>query len=256
MTAAPAAAQAETGKIAGNPLDIYADGLGTLQFRFNDQAEGVFYGADDDVASAGLELHTGGDSYYPLRSGRRAISGPTLTTVGAGTRALHSVYGVGDALEVTEDVSFTDLTRSVGLRYVIRNVSAAPLSFRAGELADLYAAGDDTGTGVLEPGPPRFVGGASANGALTGLVEDTPWSHYQSGEYTSVFDNFAGGGLNDAIDPELVDNGAGAEWVVNGSRSAAEHDDQRHVAPRRGHAHHARDHHRRSPRRQRHALHA
>jgi CSLREA domain-containing protein len=214
LMAAPAVAQAETGKIAGNPLDVYADGVGSLQFRFNTQAEGVFYGPDDDVADAGLEIRESG-LYYPLRTGRRAISGPDLTTVGAGTRALHSVYGVGDHLEVTEDVTYTDQSHTVALRYAIRNVSDAPVSFGAGELADLYAAGNDDGTGVLEPGPPRFVGGASVNGSVTGLVESTPWTHHQSGEYSDVFGSFGAGGLNDSIHPELVDNGVGAEWVVD-----------------------------------------
>ena len=101
--------------------------------------------------------------------------------LGAGTRALHSVYDVGPNLRVTEDVTYTDQTQSVRLRYAIANISDATVSFSAAELADLYTAGSDDGTGVFEPGPPRFVGGRGANGALAGLIEETPWSHYQSG---------------------------------------------------------------------------
>jgi CSLREA domain-containing protein len=206
----PTAAQAQVGHIAGNPLDIYADGAGQLQFRFNGQSAGVFYSPESEPADAGLEIREGG-VHYPLGSGA-TIEGPTLRSHGAGTRALHSVYTVGPNLRVTEDVTYTDQTQSVRLRYEITNVSGSTLSFSAAELADLYAAGSDDGTGVLEAGPPRFVGGRSANGALTGLVEGTPWSHYQAGYYGAVFSNFAEGNLNDAIDATEQDNGVGAQW--------------------------------------------
>ena len=214
LLAAPAAARAEVGVIAGNPLIVYADGLGTLQFRFDGQPQGVFYGADDNVASAGLELREG-DQAYGIGERRTPLAGPTVVITGAGARALHSVYRVGDHFEVTEDVTYVDRTRDVGLRYVIRNVSDSAVSFAAGELADLYAAGSDTGTGAFEPGPPRFVGGASADGSRTGLVESTPWTHYQSGYYAQVFYRFRDSGLNDSVDPNEEDNGAGAEWVIN-----------------------------------------
>src|SRR5215207_7191587 len=167
----PGAADAAVGHIAGNPLDVYADGLGGLQFRFNGQTAGVFYAPDEEPAHAGLEIREG-DEYYPV-STATPLEGPTLQTVGAGTRALHSVYSVGPNLRVTEDVTYTDQTQTVALRYAITNTSAGPVSFSAGELSDLYAAGSDDGTGVLEAGPPRFVGGRSVNGALTGLVEST-----------------------------------------------------------------------------------
>ncbi len=208
---APEAAGAATGQIAGNPLIVYADGLGQLQIRYGDQAEGVFYGDDEDVANAGLELRVGELAYVLGSSERNAVSGPTLAIVAPGTRALRSVWRAGD-LQVAEDVSYTDGTETVRLRYAITNVGSAPVSFAAGELADLYGAGDDQGRGILQAGPPRFVGGLSENGALTGLVETTPWAHYQSGYYSSVFNDFRSAGLTDAIDPEYVDNGTGAEW--------------------------------------------
>ena len=208
---APEAAGAATGQIAGNPLIVYADGLGQLQIRYGDQAEGVFYGDDEDVANAGLELRVGELAYVLGSSERTAVSGPTLAIVAPGTRALRSVWRAGD-LQVAEDVTYTDGTETVRLRYAITNVGSAPVSFAAGELADLYGAGDDQGRGILQAGPPRFVGGLSDNGALTGLVETTPWAHYQSGYYSSVFSDFRSAGLTDAIDPEYVDNGAGAEW--------------------------------------------
>jgi CSLREA domain-containing protein len=208
----PAAAQAQVGHIAGNPLDVYADGTGRLQFRFNGQTAGVFYDPASEQGNAGLALREG-DQYSPPGSATPA-EGPTLQTIGAGTRALHSVYTAGN-LRVTEDVTYTDRTQAVDVRYVIANVSGVPVTFSAGALADLYAAGSDNGRGVIETGPPRFVGGLSANGALTGLVERTPWSHYQSGHYSEIFFNFSSGALNDQVDADVVDNGVGAQWDFN-----------------------------------------
>jgi len=206
----PGAAWSQVGHIAGNPLDVYADGTGRLQFQFTGQSDGVFYDPEDKPANAGLEIREGGQ-HYELGSGT-TFEGPTLQTLGAGARALHSVYAVGPNLRVTEDVTYTDQTSSVRLRYVIANVSGGTVSVSAAELADLYAAGSDRGTGVLDLGPPRFVGGRSVNGALTGLVEETPWSHYQSGHYAEVFRNFAGEDLSDKIDETDQDNGVGAQW--------------------------------------------
>jgi CSLREA domain-containing protein len=207
----PGAAHAqEVGHIAGNPLDVYADGLGRLQFRFAGQADGVFYSPSSNTAHAGLEIRDP-ESYYATGTAT-PLEGPTVQNLGSGKRALHSVYAFGQKLRVTEDVTYTDQTSFVQLRYAITNVSGQALTFRALEAADLYAAGSDDGTGVLELGPPRFVGGRSENGALTGLVEQTPWSHYQSGYYDDVFDNFAIAGLNDKIDETEQDNGVGAQW--------------------------------------------
>ena len=144
-------------------------------------------------------------------------AGPTLSSVAPGTQALHSVYTFGtNLLQVTEDVTYTDGTQSVGLRYAITNISTVPVSFSAGELADLYAAGSDNGTGIHQAGPPELIGGVSANGAVTGIEEGTPeWAHFQSGPFGDVFANFEAAVLNDQADPNNVDNGAGAQWDFN-----------------------------------------
>ena len=204
-TAAPATARAQTGHIAGSPLDVYADGLGALQFRFDGQEDGVFYYPGSDVGHAGLELRVG-ETHYELGN-HTPVSGPDLEG-----NTLHSVWAAG-GLQVDEKVTYENGTKSVQLHYVITNTTDAPLSFAAGELADLYAAGSDFGSGYFKADPPRMVGGVSSNGVVTALVEDTPWAAYQADEYSNVFDSFeTGGGLNNTILDAYEDNGTGAEW--------------------------------------------
>src|SRR5829696_4626731 len=148
--AAPAAATAAIVEADGNPLNIYANGQSAIQARFDGQDAGVFYSPGSNAAHAGLEIVEVGGSYYSTGSGT-PVSGPVLQQSGS-RRTLHSVYRMGPNLEVTEDVSYTDGERQMVLRYAVRNISAAPVSFRAGELSDLYVGGSDSGTGVFRAG--------------------------------------------------------------------------------------------------------
>ena len=50
-----------------------------------------------------------------------------------------------------------------------------------------------TAPASTRPGRRSSSAGRSANGALTGLVESTPWTHFQAGYYTNVFSNFQNG---------------------------------------------------------------
>src|SRR5206468_4092156 len=122
-------------------------------------------------------------------------------------------------VSVTETVSYTNGTQDVSLHYAIAN-PGADLIYRAGELADLYVDGSDEGTGVLQAGPPRFVGGASAAGTTTGLVEQTTWDAWQESFYSTVFDNFGATGLDRTVDASLQDNGVGAQWNFTLNRGA------------------------------------
>ncbi len=214
--AIPAAAGADVATLDGTPLNVYADGLGALQVRYDNQASGLFYDPAQNPAHAGLEVVEGAQ-YYPLQDGfafepgRTGVSGPTVS--GA---TIHSVYDVGPDIQVTEDLTFTNGTSFVDAAYGLTNISAAPISFRAGELADLYVGDNDSGNGVIAAGPPRFVGGRDpASGLVVGLLEQTPWLAYQEGDFGAVFDNFSGAGLNDTVDPDAPDNGVGADWQLD-----------------------------------------
>ena len=81
----------------------------------------------------GDTLYPVGDAYtYPGPIGDRvAVSGPTLTTPEPGRQVLHSVYYAGPDLLISEDVSFSDGSRTVGLTYSVKNIAGKAVSFRA-----------------------------------------------------------------------------------------------------------------------------
>jgi len=223
---APAAARAAV-VIDGSPVNVYADGFGALQMRYDGQASGVFFDPAEDTAHAGLEIKDG-DAYYPLESGfdtavgRTSTAPPAITSPSPGTQVMHSEYTVGDHLRVAEDLTYTNGTQYVDVRYAIANVSGGPVSFRAGELADLYVGDNDNGNGVVSTVAPRFVGGQEPVSKLvSGLVEQTPWTSFQEGDFEAVFDNFGFNGLNNTVDPDAADNGVGAEWAFDGVPAGA-----------------------------------
>jgi len=218
--AAPPAARADVATLDGSPLNVYADGLGAIQVRYDGQASGLFYDPEQDPAHAGLEIKEG-RRYYRLQdgldtaTGRTGVTGPVVGGAGTPAQTLHSVYRVGADLQVDETIAYTNGNPFLDLHYVIANTSGAATTFRAGELADLYVGDNDSGNGVIRPLPPRFVGGRDpVTGLVLGLQEQTPWLGFQEGEFGAVFDNFGAGGLNNTVDPETPDNGAGAEWAV------------------------------------------
>ena len=114
---------------------------------------------------------------------------------------------------MSEDITYTDGSSQLEVRYAIQNVSGAPVALRAGALADLFVGNNDNGNGVISNVAPRFVGGRDeASGLVYGLQEITPWVAYQEGDFELVFDNFAGNGLANTIDSAAPDNGVGAEF--------------------------------------------
>jgi hypothetical protein len=216
----PAGANAQAGTtLDGTPLNVFADGLGAIQVRQDGVAAGLFYDPDVDPGHAGLEVIEGG-TYYPLEDGftdapsRATVEPPAVAQDGA-TRTLHSAYTIGPNLRVTEDITYTDGTSSIGIHYGIQNVSAGPTTVRAGALADLFVGSNDNGTGAIAPTSPRFVGGRDeATGLVYGLQEVTPWSAFQEGDFELVFDNFSAAGLNNTVDPQAPDNGVGVQFEL------------------------------------------
>ena len=73
-----------------------------------------------------------------------------------------TVYGVpnstGTAAQVTQVVTYLNGASRFSVSYAVKNLMAAPLRFRAGEWADLYLAGSDSGTGFFQAGPPATRG--------------------------------------------------------------------------------------------------
>jgi hypothetical protein len=222
VLAVPAAARAQGGLMMdGTPLNVFADGLGAIQVRVDGVAAGLFYDPAENPAHAGIEIKEGA-SVYPLQDGfatapdRVNVEPLTIADNGAGTRTLHTAYAIGPNLRVSEDHTYTDGATQIDVHYGITNVSAAPTSLRAGALADLFVGSNDSGNGVIAPGPPRFVGGRDEASALVyGLQEVTPWTGYQEGDFEQVFDNFAGDGLNNVVDSAAPDNGVGVTWQLD-----------------------------------------
>jgi hypothetical protein len=211
----PASAHAQVAVLDGTPLNVYADGLGGIQVRYDDQQSGEFYPPDENPAHAGLEIKEG-DAYYPVDdpSERTAVQSPVIS--GSGSFTMQSVYTVGPDVRVGETIAFTNGNAFIDVAYALTNVASGPISLRAGELADLYVGDSDSGNGAIQPVAPRFVGGRDpVSGLVVGLAEQTPWLGFQEGDFEAVFDNFAANGLNNTVDTEAPDNGVGAEWQVD-----------------------------------------
>jgi len=222
VLAVPPAAQAQGGlMLDGTPLNVFADGLGAIQVRVDGIAAGLFYDPEQNPAHAGLEIKEG-ETVYPLEDGFSTSPGRvnaeplTIADNGAGTRTLHTAYTIGPNLRVSEDHTYTDGTSQITVHYGITNVSGAPVSIRAGALADLFVGSNDSGNGVISSVAPRFVGGRDeGSGLVYGLQEITPWSALQEGGFELVFDNFAGNGLNSTVDSAAPDNGVGVSWQLD-----------------------------------------
>jgi hypothetical protein len=211
---APGAARADVVAMPGEPVTVFADGLGSLQFTVNDSPIGELFGGTQDIAGNGLALRVGDVVSYAGDGDRVSLQGPVIS--GQGTLKLTSAYNVPDlGLRVAETETYTSGETDVSVEYKITNTTGAPLTFTAGELADLYVASNDSGTGVFTAGPPRFVGGADRFEGSDGLVEvaGSTWTAYQESEYSAVFENFAADGLTGTFDETNVDNGVGAEWT-------------------------------------------
>jgi hypothetical protein len=219
--AVPTPAHAQGLLLDSSPLNVFADGLGAIQVRIDGVSSGLFYDPAADPAHAGIEIKEG-ETVYPLQDGfstapgRASAEPPAIIDNGGGSRTLHTAFTVGPNLRVSEDHTYTDGAAQISVRYGITNVSGAPTSVRVGTLADLYVGDNDSGTGVIAPKPPRFVGGRDdASGLVYGLQEITPWSAFQEGDFELVFENFAANGLNDTVDSAAPDNGVGATWQLD-----------------------------------------
>lgn len=220
VDALPARAQGGT-LLDGTPLNVFADGLGAIQVRLDNVPAGLFYDPDTNPAHAGLEI-TQGDQRFPLQDGfdnapgRVSAGPPTVTDLGGGTQVLRSAYNIGPSLQVNEALTYTNGTSSIAVRYDIKNISNAPVSIRAGELADLFVGANDSGNGVFSNVAPRFVGGRDeTTGLVYGLQELTPWNAFQEGDFQLVFDNFAAGTLNNTVDSAAPDNGVGVDFKLD-----------------------------------------
>jgi hypothetical protein len=223
-------------QITGDPLLISADDTsGRLGVAFAGSQSGEFFLSSVNPetrqvspANAGFNVvileDGGGATVVGHRAGGLTPTGAN-TVSGSGTaqdpfRLLGTwTYNgaSGPLLELRQELIYVNGQEEFRARNSVRNLSTQGLTFRASTGADLYGGGSDSGIGLFEAGPPRFVAGFNTSvGSVAGLAEVTPWSHFEEGPYSSVLGRAdsapASGSLLDRVEPTEVDNGAAVQW--------------------------------------------
>jgi hypothetical protein len=243
------ASSAHAAVIPGSPLTIYAVDNGRLQVAFSGGAVGEFSPPSLAPANAGVNLAVTGTGANPgpftvfgfLGSAFTQAAAPVLTGDGSAGNPwrLQTTYQADTPNQnrrmlLGEQITYVNGTTDINVLYTVLNFADGPtivLNARLYAAANLSVAGDETGTGFLDPGPPRAVG---ANNQLAGgsarLVEQTtPWAHFQESRPGDLFAAIANTdpaaqGFNDTIAPSLVDDAAGAQWdfptLANGAAGA------------------------------------
>jgi hypothetical protein len=243
----PAAAQAA--QINGDPLTVASgDEDGKLGVTFTGSGLTEFFGSSVDpttgvlrpASSAGFVVVTvDGQGAVNRYGSRHANVTPTSAPVVTGTGVAGDPFkivqtfqgGSPAAVDIRQEISYVNGQTEFQGRLAVGNISGTPLTLRVAMGADLAGGGNDRGTGLFEPGPPRFVAGLNGTvGAVAGLAEITPWSHYEEGQYSGVLSRAdadpASAHLGDTVDPTEVDNGAAVQWdagtVAPGASSSYE----------------------------------
>jgi hypothetical protein len=187
---------------------------------------------------------TGGVLYTPISQSEPSGSGSAADPFREITTFKASIGGKDYAL-ITVTTTYVNGAADFTSSYDVQNVTGLPASatltpaptatlhFHALEAGDLYVANSDQGTGIFLGGPPRFVGGQNTlTGTLGGFIEASPeWTNWQEGAYfDSIWEavrksTAATPVFNDSIDPNLIDNGAGASWdqYLTGGLPAGQH---------------------------------
>jgi hypothetical protein len=230
-----APARAADAVIDGSPLNIYANDNGQLQVAFDGSTTGEFYNATLAPANGGLNVALAqlpnatsftvfgfqGMDFFPVAgmaptvSGNGSAGSPWVLTTSYRTT---NTPGTNGTIRIDERLSYVNGATDVAAQYTaVNETDGADVRVRLYEAADLFVAGNDAGAGFFDPGPPRQVGGINeVAGSSARLVEQTPWSHYQEGRYSDVFDvirvtDLGAQGFNDTVDPTLLDNGVGVQ---------------------------------------------
>jgi hypothetical protein len=219
--AVPASAVAqEPTVIDGSPLKIFTDESGRIQVNVDGRDLNEFFPQSSAIGNAGLGLVFDPQG-SPIRYGFGGGGAPSPT--------LGPVLKPGDPATITTEwdldgaqaqafhvqqvLSYRNGNRQFDSVYTVTNNADGPVALRALVAGDLAIRGSDIGVGLFQGGPPRFVGGLNQDvGGTGGFVEETPWSHFQSGSLGDVGTAASGDGFTDVVSPELVDNAAGVQW--------------------------------------------
>jgi hypothetical protein len=238
LAVVPGPARAADAVIDGSPLNIYANDNGQLQVAFDGSATGEFFPGSLSPANAGLHVAVAQSGQpFDVRGFLTRAFDPTTpaappVVTGDGSPGnpwkLTTSYEVltpsPTGVQIDEVLTYVNGTTDVAAQYTVTNNSDVTQNVFLYEAADLYVAGNDAGAGFFVPGPPRQLGGINeAQGSSGGLVEQTPWSHYQEGRYSDVFSvvsstnaTTTAQSFSDTVDPTLLDDGLGAQWNLPG----------------------------------------
>lgn len=226
LPAAAAAQEPAPASIDGNPLRILADPNGSVQVAVGGRDVYEFC-CSSTAPSAGFNvvIDPGGSSAitWGAYGGTRfpnPDAGPALAPGDPST--LTTTWTLTDgsgapALRVTQLLAYSNGRDQFDSTYTVQNVNnQRGYAIRPYVGGDLTIRGSDTGVGIanLEPNrPPRFVGGLNQEVGGAGVfVEQTPWAHFEEGNYYTVRTDANGAGLNDSVATENLDNGAAVQW--------------------------------------------
>ena len=226
-------ATAHAAQITGDPLTVSSsDSDGRLGIGFTDSNTSEFFGGFFNsetgeltpASNAGFTVVTvDGNSvvekYLSRQGGVTPTSAPVVTgdgSAGSPFRIVQTFRG-GTELDLRQELTYVNGETSVRARLDVRNIGSNRLLTRAAMGADLYGGGSDVGMGLLEQGPPRFVGGFNDSvGSVAGLTEITGWSHFEEGGFSGVLSRADADprseSLADIVDPNEVDNGVAVQW--------------------------------------------
>jgi hypothetical protein len=229
------AAHAATATIDGSPLNITASDIGAIQVTFDGSATGEFAPQPSQPAYAGFTAslrrpqdptargfsYTAGGGFLftpaspaPTVTGNGSPTSPFILTV-----AFDAIGGGGTLYaHVDEQIVYVNGNPNVSVAYSITNTSGVALTGRLFESADLAVGGNSSGRGFFTASPVRRVGGVNplSNGSA-GLLEVTPWSHYQE-DVLSTVQNIVNSNLAappnlaDTVNANVVDNAVAVQW--------------------------------------------
>jgi hypothetical protein len=261
LVAAPAGAAVTP--IGGAPLTLWIGDQGQLQAKRDADTSNIFFASSSQVGDAGFFLAfpdvpaappapaqsamlkgrvfgftgaagpyiTNTDRYVPVSQAPPTGTGtPTDPFRQVTTYAVQAGSPAAQVALITQTTTYVNGGLVFDVRWDVKNVTAAPLRFKAISAADFYFEGSDVGTGIYTQGPPRFVGGTNADtGRSGGFVEigapspSLPWSHYQALAYSDPAGNDvwtrvenAGDAVTPSFDDTVlgqpVDNAGAVEW--------------------------------------------
>jgi hypothetical protein len=234
LVLAPAAAEAA--QITGDPLTIASsDEEGRLGASFTGSGLTEFFGGSADRETGVVTPGNSGfvattvdgqgstDKYGSRYRNVVATSAPAITGIGTAAEPFRIVqtFRASEAatpvVDLKQEITYVNGETLFRVRVDVLNLRSVPVQLRGSMGADLAGGGSDRGAGLFDPGPPRFIAGLNNDvGAVAGLSEITPWSHYEEGQYSAVLSRADGTPsathLGDTIEPGVVDNGAAVQW--------------------------------------------